>query len=265
MGKTRRAKGIKRKGGPKDEASSKARETPIPPGKVKVLEDGRLRIMQAVKGLSRDGDLARRLVEAERPDLVALGIAPEELDGLKSLMKDDSGYEPDLSNIDMAYAKHLGEYGEVVAPPPCFTQAIMAADALDIPVVALDLDIEVHTDIYVKNVEFSDLLRQSMRFRSIKKKKFKIATPEEFALTWDMILNKAEGFSIVEGAREACMTDSIKCLLEEARLKKVLAVIEIERVAGIIDRLLETRRKEIEEGKRSKKAKGTKGGKVKKG
>jgi hypothetical protein len=247
-GKPKKGKGK----GPK----KKRKEPPAPKGKVKVLDKGRLSIFQAVKGLSRDGDLVARLIEAERPDVVCLGIAPEELDGLRSLMKDDSEYEPDLSNIDAAYAKHLSRFGDVVAPPPCFTEAMISADQLCIPVVALDLDIEVHTDIYVKNVIFSDLLRQSMKFRWIKKRKFKIATPEEFALTWDTILNKAEGFSVVEEAREECMADSLECILEEERVTKALAVIEIERVEGTIERYLKKGKRKKKKKRKGKKCKG---------
>jgi hypothetical protein len=186
---------------------------------------------------------------------VALGLAPEELDGLRSLMKSGEDYDPNLSNIDMAYAKNLGEYGDVAAPPPCFTRAIQAADRISIPVVALDLDIVVHTDIYVDNVVLSDLLRQSMKFRILKKKKFKIKTPEEFALTWDHLLNKAKGFSKVEKAREDCMADSLECLLEEEKLKNILAIIEIERVEGTIKKLFEKLEKSKVKKKKSKKSK----------
>jgi len=247
-----KSKGSKaRSGKSKKKKRAKKKEAPVPKGKVKVLNKGRLSIFQAVKGLSRDGGLVARIIEIERPDVVSLGIAPEELDGLRSLMKDDSEYEPDLSNIDTAYAKHLSRFGDVVAPPPCFTEAVISADVQGIPVVALDIDIEVHTDIYVKNVVFSDLLRQSMKFRWIKKKKFKIATPEEFALKWDAILNKAEGFSVVEEAREACMADSLECILEEEKVKKALAVIEIERVEGTINKYL----KKIKEKSKKKRDK----------
>lgn len=206
-------------------------------GKVKVLKDGRLKVFTAVKGLVRDGKTVSKVIKKERPAVVALGLAPEELDGLRKLLSDDEEeYEADLSNIDMAYAKHLTEYGDVEAPPPCFTRAVLTADELGIEVVPLDIDIETHTDIYVKHVLFSDLLRQSMRFRTVRKKRFKIETPEEFALAWDRILNRAEGFSIVEEARERCMARSLLDLLEGER--DILAVIEIERAEGVIRRVL---------------------------
>ena len=221
-------------------------------GKVKVLKDGKLKIFKAVKGLVRDGKIASKLIKAERPEVVALGLAPEELDGLRTLLDEGGEYEPDLSNIDMAYVEHLAEYGDVEAPPPCFTKSLKAADRLGIDVVALDIDISSHTDIYVQNVLFSDLLRQSMKFRYIKKKKFKIRTAEDFALQWDAILNKAEGFSIVESAREDCMAEALRGLLE--KYNNIVAIIEIERSDGVVERLL--RPKKTKKGKkRAKKGK----------
>lgn len=211
--------------------------------KVKVLKGGKLKVFMAVKGLIKDGKQVSKLIEKERPDVVALGLAPEELKGLRQLIDTDEEYDPEFSNIDKAYVTHLTEFGDIEAPPPCFTRAIITADILDIAVEPLDLDIETHTDIYVKNVLFSDLLRQSMKFRTIKKKKFKIETAEEFVLAWDAILNKAEGFSIVEGAREDCMADSLRELMEKEEGRKILAVIEIERAEGTLTKLKRPKKK----------------------
>jgi hypothetical protein len=209
--------------------------------KVKVLEDGRLTVFTAVKGLVKDGNVAAGLVEKMRPDILALGIAPEDLKGLRYLRKrleKKKKYTPDLSNIDLSYVDHLSKYGDVDAPPPCFSYALETADNLDIPVVTLDLDNLTHTDIYVKNVLFSDLLRQSMRFRFMKKKKFKIKTAEEFVMVWDTILNKARGFTIVERSREEFIAESLRYLLDHNKGKNVLAIIELERSKGIIDLVL---------------------------
>jgi len=208
---------------------------------VKVLMDGALKVYAPVKGLVKDGELAADLVSTVQPDVLALGIAPEELEGLRKLIKKlraKKKYEPSLSNIDEAYARHLSKFGEVDAPPPCFTYPLEAADELKIPVVALDLDNETHTDIYVKNVVFTDLLRQSMRFRWIRRKKFAIKKPEEFALAWDAILNKARGFRTVEDAREKCMAKGLQQLFDKNAGVKVLAIIEIERVDGVLVRFL---------------------------
>ena len=206
--------------------------------KLKVLEDGRLTVFTAVKGLVKDGTFAAGLVEKLSPDILALGIAPEDLKGLRYLRKrleKKKKYTPDLSNIDLSYVDHLSRYGDVDAPPPCFSYALETADNQDIPVVTLDLDNLTHTDIYVKNVLFSDLLRQSMRFRYLKKKKFKIKTAEEFVMVWDALLNKAKGFTIVERSREEFMAESLRYLLDHNEGKKILAIIELERAKGVIE------------------------------
>lgn len=205
---------------------------------LRVLFDGRLVIFEAVKGLVRDGDYAESLVRNERPGILALGIPPEDLKGLRYLRKqlqEKKKYKPDLSNIDWAYVDHLERYGDVDAPPPCFTMALDAADELNIPVASLDMDNEAHTDIYVNSVGLPDLLRQSFRFRYMKKKDFKARTPEEFVLTWDRLLNKAKGFRVVERSRELCMGETLKHLIGKHKNAKILAIVEIERAPGVIE------------------------------
>jgi hypothetical protein len=231
---------------------------------LKVLMEGRLKVFKAVKGLVRDGEFAEGLVRTERPDILALGIAPEDLKGLRYLRKrlnEKKKYTPDLSNIDIAYVDKLSDYGDVDAPPPCFTMALDVADELGIPVATLDLDNDVHTTIYVQNVTLSHLLRQSFRFRYMKKKRFGIKTPEEFVLTWDQLLNKAKGFRVVERSRELCMGETLKHLLEKNKGAKVLAIVELERADGVIAwAICPEDRKTVTTAKKGKKkaAKGTK-------
>lgn len=210
----------------------------VPKDAVKTFYDGRLTIFQAVKGLIRDGEFAAKLLKDLKPDVLAFGLAPEDLDGLRYLKKrleQKKKYEPDLSNIDLAYVRHLSKFGDVDAPPPCFTMALDLADELKIPVTTLDLDDKTHTDIYVKSVDLTDLLRQSFRFRSIRRKRFDIKTPEEFVLTWDRVLNKAKGFRIVESSRELCMGETLRTLMDKNKDAKVLAILELERAEGVID------------------------------
>jgi len=235
---------------------SKRKEHKVLKDSLKVLFDGRLVIFEAVKGLIRDGQYAEALVRSERPGILALGIAPEDLKGLRYLRKrlqDKKKYKPDLSNIDWAYVDHLDKYGEVDAPPPCFVMALDAADELNIPVASLDMDNEAHTDIYVNSVGLPDLLRQSFRFRYMKKKKFHIRTPEEFVLNWDRLLNKARGFRVVERSRELCMGETLKHLLEKHKDAKIVAIVEIERAPGVIE--WATRPPEKKQAKVEKKAK----------
>jgi len=210
----------------------------VPKDSIKTFYDGRLTMFTAVKGLVRDGEFAAKLVQNLKPDLLALGLAPEDLEGLRYLRKrlqQKKKYEPDLSNIDISFVNHLSNFGDVDAPPPCFTMALDLADKLEIPVTTLDLDNSTHTNIYVKSVDLTDLLRQSFRFRAMRRKRFDIKTPEEFVLTWDRLLNKAKGFRVVEGSRELCMGETLKLLMDKNKGFKVLAIIELERAQGVID------------------------------
>jgi hypothetical protein len=52
----------------------------VPKDAVKTFYDGRLTVFQAVKGLIRDGEFAAKLVQDLKPDVLALGLAPEDLE-----------------------------------------------------------------------------------------------------------------------------------------------------------------------------------------
>jgi hypothetical protein len=68
--------------------------------------------------------------------------------------------------------------------------------------------------------------------RKLSKGRFEERTPEEFALAWDARVNKLRGYRAVERAREDHVAAGI--LKAAADHRSVLALVEVERMAGVV-------------------------------
>ena len=188
-----------------------------------------INILPVVKGLvSEEESVANAFVDIG-PDAVAVSISKEELEGLRR-KEDYEKYEP--SSLEIAYAENLSIFGKVVIPPPCFVKSMELCDADRVPIIAIDMDEESFSDTFCDSVGGIDLLRESLFARKAWKKKFDLSSPESFVIDWDKKVNRAGGFRELERARERHMAEA---LADAARsYKRILAVVEVERVEGVL-------------------------------
>ncbi len=143
-----------------------------------------------------------------------------------------------LNNYEEIYARRLAAFGEVRVPPPCFEAAAAKSKEHEIDIFALDISDTLYAELFCQNVSTFSLIRHSLSLKTLRKKKFKADTPEEFVTMWDAEINKLKGFRNLEEQRERHMVKQIKKLAKDHQ--KTLAVIEMERVPGILNRLSKT-------------------------
>lgn len=187
-------------------------------------------LLPVIKGLRSEAEKVRKAFEATRPDVVAVSISKEELDGLRAMPED---YEPELSRYEEIYAAGLSRFGEVAVPPPCFVAAVEMADHEGVPVVPVDLGEEEYTELYCAAVPATTLLRHSTRIWLLRRRRFSDRSAEEFVLAWDRAVNSLEGFKTIERARAAAMARGIASACEGHR--SLLAVIELERASEVAE------------------------------
>lgn len=75
-----------------------------------------IHVLSVIKGLKSETEKVRKAFEETKPDVVAISLSREEVEGLKNIPDD---YEPELSRYEEIYAEGLSRFGEVAAPPPC--------------------------------------------------------------------------------------------------------------------------------------------------
>jgi len=192
-----------------------------------------INVLPVIKGLVSESENVRQAFDYVKPDLVAISLSKEELEGLRNLPDD---YEPQLSRYEEIYANGLGQFGEVSAPPPCYVATLELADHRGIPLIPVDMDETSYTELYVMAVSGGTLFRHSTRTWLLKHRRFSTESPEDFVKAWDQAVNGLEGFKRIEQTRAETMAKGIikAC---EGTTQHLLAIVELERaddVLGII-------------------------------
>ena len=194
------------------------------------VENSVVTVLAAVKGLVSDSERVLNAVESVSPDVIAVAISKEELAALKEMEPTD---EIELNDIEIVYAAMLEKFGEVATPSPYLVSALNAAVSHDIPILPIDMNDEVYTESYCRNVKTMEMLKESRRAKGLlrKKNKFDFSSPEAFAISWDLMVNK-KGFRELETERETHMASVIKAL--SRTYSNILAVIEVERADAVV-------------------------------
>jgi len=186
-------------------------------------------ILSVIKGLKSETEKVRKAFEDAKPDVVAISLSREEVEGLKNIPDD---YEPELSRYEEIYAEGLGRFGEVAAPPPCYVATLELAQHEGIPLIPVDMDEQSYTDLYCAVVPGTALFRHSTRTWLLKRRSFSDDSAEKFVLAWDKAVNNMEGFRLIEHKRAQTMAKGIRKACHGSQ--GVLAVIELERASDVL-------------------------------
>lgn len=194
------------------------------------MDGGPVHLLGTIKGLLSEQDLVVKHLERLRPRAVGLHIGPQELKGLRSVV-DGKVRSTYLSSYEKVYALKLSRFGEVQVPPPSLVGALRWSIENEARVIALDYSDDEYDRVYTENIGGMTLVRQSLRLKSINRKKVKSTTPEDFCLEWDRLINKLSGFRKLEIQREGHFAERIRAVA--ALHPPLLAVLELERLNGI--------------------------------
>ena len=198
------------------------------------LGKAQIRVLSTVKGLVSEAAVVEEEIESFEPDLVALSIGPEEIEGTRKW----DGEPYDMSGWDEVYGlslrKLVGDDG-VKLPPPSFSKAIKVSDSKNIDVIGIDMDEISFTEAYTKNISTWQLFKRSRLEKSMTKSGIEGQTPEEVALNMESSIRGLSGFANLERERVKTMAENVR--LQSERQKKILAIIEISNVSDFVEEL----------------------------
>ena len=192
------------------------------------LGDSEINILPIIKGLVSESEKVSEKIDGF--DCVALALGLEEIEILKTM--DSQEWEYDPTNLDSVYAHHLKKFGEVNIPVPAFKTTIDICKEKGVEPIPLDMCDEEFTKMYCECVSTFDFLKEKKVLKKSMKTEFSDESPEKFVLEWDALINTLKGQYAVSLRREEYIAKQIKDLANYK--KKILAIIEYERVKGIL-------------------------------
>jgi hypothetical protein len=185
-------------------------------------------VLPVIKGLVSEGDRVRAAILERRPEVVAVSIPKEELEGLRSY----HGEEIELSELEEVYRSGLENFGEVRLPPPCYLEALRTCEELGIPLIPIDMNEELFSDRYCELIGGLELVKESFFIHRLAKMKFNLESVESFVLDYDRKVNRGGGISALNAEREVHMSNSLRHL--SGIYRTVIALVELERFEGML-------------------------------
>lgn len=187
-------------------------------------------LLATINGLTSEIEIIRTALEKHTPDEIGLSVTSAQLANLRKWNGKEEQEEPDYSDFDLFYIREMSKFGDVLLPSPSHLYTVAAADAAGIGIVALDMDDELYTGLYVSLVTPSSLFLDSISRKRRMRKRLD-GTPEEVVLKLDDIAKHPRGIVEVDRKREKHMASEIRRRAMEG--ETFLAVVDYERSAGV--------------------------------
>lgn len=194
------------------------------------VKGSRVYFVDVVRGLKSEAERVKLAIREVKPDLIAMSVSKEEIEGLRDYIKEP--YEVEMSRYEELYARNLSRFGDVFLPPPCFLAGLEEAENRRSELIGVDMDDETHTAAYCALVSGLELFRHTTRFNLFKLKGFRAKTSEEFVKIWDRKVNNLRGFRELERERERFIAKELERIAGEED-RRILAIIDLERSDGV--------------------------------
>ena len=196
---------------------------------------GQIFLIGAVRGLISQGELVAEAIKDVQPNIIGLSISTESVQAMAEHLDSNSELPEPANFEEEMYIEGLSEFGEVIRPPPCFSEAWKLSEKMSIPIKGLDMDDEHFSTAFCKYINSIEMIRQGRCNKKWARHGYVSKTPQDFVLEWDNVINWLQGYKNLEQARERWMAKGISKLSEKH--EKILAIVEYERFAGVKEEL----------------------------
>lgn len=195
-------------------------------------------LVGTIAGYAPDAARVRAAFESHRPDRVALGIPPEDLEAIRRLATDPAAkaelVEPDLASEHLL--RLLERFGPTKVPSPDLETAYDLAAAQPAEVTAIDLPDDAHADVYTKRVKMRHVIRSNRRERKLLVTRFEDARdPYELVEAWDREQTHLRPMREIEELREGYMAARLREL--SSKSDRLLAIVPAARLEAVADHL----------------------------
>lgn len=197
--------------------------------------EGNLVVFSGVKGLVSHGNDLKRFLETRKPEILLISISPEEVKGLAEFMK--SPFEMNLSDYEVIYGVRLSKYGEVMTPPPIYTEALSYTTRNGARAVGIDMPQEQFDELYTNSMKSRHLIRHSLRKKRVLNKEYGDTNEYEFAEAWIRRINAVKGLAAIDAQRAFHMSTKIIEFVEKEYNPDHAIIIDYEFFRPVMENL----------------------------
>jgi hypothetical protein len=194
----------------------------------RVPDGGSMLLLGPVRGLVSEAAPVVQAVADHGAHALGLGTSPEELRGLLEYFV-RSAAEPvvPLTTTERSEVRGLVRFGEVAVPNPSFLALARWAAAGGLPTEGLDPNEDAIATLFAENIGYLELVRRTVRERSVARHPPAPNSADEFALRWDREVAGGRGSRRFAEARDVAFVRSARQLA--ATHGRVAVVVDRER------------------------------------
>ncbi|MEA3190468.1 MAG: hypothetical protein QOD77_1050 [Thermoplasmata archaeon] len=212
---------------------------PVPPPEAHVrLGSCDILLVGTIAGFAPDAARVQAAFASHRPDRVALGVPPEDLEAVRRLATDPAAkaelVEPDLASEHLL--RLLERFGPTKVPSPDLEAAHDLAAAHGAELTAIDIPDDAHAEVYTKRVKMHHVLRSNRREKKLLVARFEDARdPYELVEAWDREQTHLRPLREIEELREGFMAAKLREL--SSKSERLLAIVPAARLEAVADHL----------------------------
>ncbi len=188
--------------------------------------NGKLQIFSGVKGLVAHGNELKNYLRANKPSRLLVTISPEEVKGLEEFIK--APFEMNLSDYEVIYGVRLSKYGEVMTPPPIYTEAVIYSSETGAICLGIDMPQSDFDQLYTNSMRTRHLIRHSLRKKRVLNHDYGDTNEYEFVEAWIGRINSVRGLAQIDNQRVAYMASRISDFAEKSYSPNHLIIVDYE-------------------------------------
>lgn len=197
--------------------------------------NGKLVVFAGVKGLVSHGNDLKSFLDEKKPEILLVSISPEEVKGLGEFM--ESPFEMNLSDYEVIYGVRLSKYGDVMTPPPIYTEALSYSNRNGSKAVGIDMPQDQFDELYTNSMKSRHLIRHSLRKKRVLNKEYGDTNEYEFAEAWIRRINSVKGLAAIDARRADYMSSRITGFVENEYNPRHTIILDYEFYRPVVENL----------------------------
>ena len=202
----------------------------------RVHAGGDLLLIGAVRGLESESPAVLAALDTFVPGVVGVGLSVEETKGLLDyFVRSEAEPVVPLTTNEAGEVRGLVRFGVVRVPNPTFVDLLGWADRRAVPVEPLDPGEDVSAELFSEHIGYVELVRRTVRERSVGRTPPTTSTADEFALAWDRKVAGGRGSRAFARSRDEQLVRAARRLGQQGG--RVAVVVDRERFPTVVELL----------------------------